>query len=76
MTNPKIIFILGILLVILPLLGIPSSWKMTIVFFFGIYLAFIGYKNYKYSERHRLAREEKTKTYSESNPDVDQILHG
>jgi hypothetical protein len=60
--------ITGLILVILPFLGLPTSWKMTIIIIAGLVLLWLGYKEYRIAERHRLAHEEKTKTYTESTP--------
>ena len=56
----------GFLLLVLPFLGLPTSWKMTIVIIIGIVLLWMGYKEYRIADRHRIAREDKTKTYTES----------
>ena len=56
----------GLVLVLLPFLGIPTSWKMTLIVIGGLILLYLGYKEYRIAERHRLAREEKTTTYTES----------
>jgi uncharacterized membrane protein len=58
--------ITGLILVLLPLLGLPTSWKMAVCIIAGIVLLYLGYKEYRIAERHRLAREERTKTYTES----------
>jgi uncharacterized membrane protein len=58
--------ILGLILVLLPFLGLPTSWKMVAIVILGMILLWLGYKEYRIAERHRLAREEKTKTYTES----------
>ena len=56
----------GFLLVVLPFLGLPTSWKMTAIIIIGIVLLWMGYKEYRIADRHRIAREDKTKTYTES----------
>ncbi len=58
--------ITGLILVLLPALGLPTSWKMGVCIIAGIVLLYLGYKEYRIAERHRLAREERTKTYTES----------
>lgn len=58
--------ITGLILVLLPFLGLPVSWKMAICIIAGVVLLYLGYKEYRIAERHRLAREERTKTYTES----------
>jgi uncharacterized membrane protein len=58
--------ITGLILVLLPFLGVPSSWKTAITIVAGVVLLYLGYKEYRISERHRLAREDRTKTYTES----------
>ncbi len=58
--------ITGLILVLLPLLGLPTSWKMAVCIIAGVVLLYLGYKEYRIAERHRLAREERTKTYTES----------
>ncbi len=58
--------IIGLIFVFLPFLGLPMSWKMAISFIAGLGLVYLGYKEYRIAERHRLAREERTKTYTES----------
>ncbi len=60
----------GLALVLLPFVGLPTSWKMTICVIAGIVLLYLGYKEYRIAERHRLAREERTKTYTESMADA------
>ena len=63
--------ITGLILVLLPFLGVPSSWKTVATIVAGLVLLYLGYKEYRIAERHRLAREEKTKTYTESKSEVD-----
>jgi membrane protein implicated in regulation of membrane protease activity len=58
--------IIGLILVLLPFLGFPTTWKMIAFVIAGVVLLYLGYKEYRIAERHRLAREERTKTYTES----------
>jgi len=67
--------ITGLILVLLPFLGLPTSWKMAVCIIAGIVLLYLGYKEYRIAERHRLAREERTKTYTESTPDVRDVIN-
>jgi hypothetical protein len=39
MKSYQVIFILGIVLILLPLIGIYSTWKEVVVFAIGIYMA-------------------------------------
>lgn len=63
--------ITGLIFVLLPFLGLPTSWKMAISFIAGLVLLYLGYKEYRIAERHRLAREERTKTYTESMAETE-----
>jgi heme O synthase-like polyprenyltransferase len=67
MSHPRTIAILGLVLVLIPFLGVPSRWKMTGVALIGIWFIYTGYMEYRKNEQERLAKEEKTKTYTESN---------
>lgn len=66
--------ITGLVLVLMPFLGVPTSWKMAIAIIAGIVLLYLGYKEYRIAERHRLAREERTKTYTERIPVTPEEL--
>ena len=43
MSKETIVFISGILLTIIPFLGIPHTWRQYAVFGIGILLIFVGY---------------------------------
>lgn len=43
MTKGTLVFILGILLIVLPYVGLPSAWKQYIYVGLGIILLLIGY---------------------------------
>jgi hypothetical protein len=47
---------------------------MAIAIIAGIILLYLGYKEYRIAERHRLAREERTKTYTERLPVTPEEL--
>ncbi len=66
MLYARITAISGLVLVLLPFLGLPTSWKMAVCIIVGLVLLYLGYKEYRIAERHRLAREERTKTYTEN----------
>ncbi len=43
MTKESIVFILGILLLIVPHLGVPEEWKFYFFIFTGVVLVVVGY---------------------------------
>jgi hypothetical protein len=43
MTKGTFVFLLGILLCLIPYLGIPSTWKQYIYLGFGVILILVGY---------------------------------
>lgn len=43
MSRESIVFIIGALLVLIPYLGIPDSWKATFFLIAGLLLMFVGY---------------------------------
>lgn len=43
MTKGTLIFLFGIILVVLPYLGIPTSYKMIISITLGVFLILLGY---------------------------------
>ncbi|MCA9340084.1 MAG: hypothetical protein KDA17_04190 [Candidatus Saccharibacteria bacterium] len=43
MTKETLVFVAGIVLTIVPYLGIPLAWRQYIIFGFGILLILIGY---------------------------------
>lgn len=68
MIYARITAIVGLLLVLLPFLGFPTSWKTFFSVIAGIVLLYVGYKEYRSIEGARRRKEEKTKTYTESTP--------
>ncbi len=68
MIYARITAIVGLLLVLLPFLGFPTSWKTFFSVIAGIVLLYVGYKEYRFIEGARRRKEEKTKTYTESTP--------
>ena len=43
----KIVFALGVLLILLPFTGFPESWKSFFDVIFGLALGFVGYSMHK-----------------------------
>ncbi len=43
MSKEVIVFILGIILLIVPLLGVPEDWKVYVYVFAGVILVIVGY---------------------------------
>lgn len=44
MKRETLIFFLGILIVLMPFVGVPSEWKRTVYVFLGALLMLIGYQ--------------------------------
>lgn len=44
MTKETLVFLFGILLIIIPFLGIPEEWRYYAVTVMGVLLTFIGYE--------------------------------
>lgn len=57
MRKERILLILGILIAILPYLGVPSFFRSLFISVFGLLVSFIGYHFYK-SAKKRIAVEE------------------
>lgn len=43
MSKETLVFVIGLLLVITPFLGIPEDWRINIIVFLGAVLIFTGY---------------------------------
>lgn len=43
MSKETLVFVIGLLLVITPFLGIPEAWRISIIVFLGAVLIFTGY---------------------------------
>lgn len=43
MSKETVVFFLGILLIVLPFLGVPEKWKTYAVISFGVVLILVGY---------------------------------
>lgn len=67
MIYARITAIIGLVLILLPFLGFPGSWKTIFLVVIGIVLLYLGYKELKLIEAKRRSHEEKTKTYTESS---------
>jgi len=48
MSKETLVFIFGILLTIIPFLGIPLLWRQYIIFSIGVLLVFVGYSLRRY----------------------------
>ncbi len=65
MKKPRLLFLLGIFLIILPILGFPSPWKNFFIVLIGVLLVFNSYmmrRNYKKNTWHVFGKnQEETK---------------
>lgn len=43
MSKETFVFVIGILLVLVPFLGMPEAWKTTVIVVFGVILVALGY---------------------------------
>ncbi len=51
MKSYKTIFILSVILILLPLIGIYSTWKEIVIFAIGLYMAWFGLSLWR-KEKH------------------------
>jgi uncharacterized membrane protein len=42
-SKESLVFIIGLILVVFPYIGIPESWRVIGTSFFGVVLVFVGY---------------------------------
>mgnify|MGYP001560265761 FL=1 len=61
MSKRKTILWLGILVALLPFLGLPSSWKTAIFFVSGILIAWNSFQLNKHRQAKRIKQERKRK---------------
>ncbi len=47
MKKQKTLSILGVILVLLPFMGIPYDWKQIVIFLFGLYIASVTWSVWK-----------------------------
>lgn len=69
----KIVFYLGIILIIVPFLGIPTSWKDTSIFIVALLLIFISILEYISFKKHDKNIEEEIEL-EEENFDIDENI--
>ncbi len=56
MSKETLVFIFGILLTIIPFLGVPVLWRQYIIFAIGVLLVFVGYSLRRHVYLNRLDR--------------------
>jgi uncharacterized protein involved in cysteine biosynthesis len=61
--------IIGFILIFLPFLGLPTSWKEILFVLIGVILMYIGFLEYRLVKNARKQEEEKTRTYTENSID-------
>ena len=67
MTKTQGIFIIGVLVAILPYLGLPASWKNIVFTILGVGLAFFAYLFHRDSERRHAKRAAAFENFSENS---------
>ena len=55
MSKHKVIFIIGIILILMPFLGFPSSWESVFEFVFGVALSLIALAHFVKSRKYGLS---------------------
>ncbi|MBP6931126.1 MAG: hypothetical protein KBD48_00175 [Candidatus Pacebacteria bacterium] len=66
MRKERILLIVGILIAILPYMGIPSFFRSLFISVFGLLVSFIGYHFYKSAKKRILSEENHMQSFVES----------
>lgn len=71
MTYTQIIALTGILLIIMPFIGIPLFWKYVCIVIIGLFLNLLAYTR---NARRKFHKVYSTKTFTESKPEETKEL--
>jgi hypothetical protein len=70
MTYTQIIGLTGLLLIVVPFIGVPILWKYVIMILIGLFLIALAYTR---NARRKFHKVYSTKTYTESVPEALEI---
>ncbi len=74
MNKQRFVAIAGLWVAILPYLGIPFSWKKTILFFTGIAILIVGYLLYRERRSILEERHNTSKPFMEGRPETGKEI--
>jgi hypothetical protein len=69
MTYTQIIALTGLMLIIVPFIGVPIVWKYIIIILIGLFLIVLAYTR---NARRKFHKVYSTKTYTESVPEATE----
>lgn len=73
MSKESLVFFLGLVLVLVPFLGVPDSWKDNAAVFAGALLIFTGYRLRRAAflrQIQQVGGEHRTDSFAEHGPDT------
>lgn len=68
----RILFILGIAVVLIPYLGFPNSWKRVMFVISGIVITYTAYLLYKANKKN-ISQVKKIETYTDNKPEINNL---